>query len=359
MAPKAANKQAKAEKAKASAAKAKDKKKADEERAKELNELFAVAIKQPKVPVGVDPKSMLCEYHKAGQCTKGFKCKFSHDLNIGRKTAKMDIYSDRREHDEGMEDWDQEELEKAVAEKHAAEKGPQKTDIICKFFIDAVEKKLYGWFWQCPNGKECKYRHALPPGFVLKSQMKELLDAEKENQQDIVDVIDEERSKVKATTQITETVFGNGMTSDRKTGGRLRKTKSPSRRRKGQLTGREIFMEEGFAVEDDMGATDEYERENDDENEFRRARDAAVQEQERMHALNQADADSKAGPSSSSPEAGPSSSSHQNGVAPVVGMSKEDQQVFLDQSSDDDDVEEDDLDDEELDALESSIKHQT
>ncbi len=27
-------------------------------------------------------------------------------------------------------------------------------------------------FWQCPNGKECKYRHALPPGYVLKSQMK-------------------------------------------------------------------------------------------------------------------------------------------------------------------------------------------
>ena len=45
-----------------------------------------------------------------------------------------------------MEDWDQEELEKAVAEKHAAEKGPNKTDIICKFFLDAVEKKLYGWY---------------------------------------------------------------------------------------------------------------------------------------------------------------------------------------------------------------------
>lgn len=29
-------------------------------------------------------------------------------------------------------------------------------------------------FWQCPNGKECKYRHALPPGYVLKSQMKVL-----------------------------------------------------------------------------------------------------------------------------------------------------------------------------------------
>ena len=33
-------------------------------------------------------------------------------------------------------------------------------------------------FWQCPNSKECKYRHALPPGYVLKSQMKELLEAE-------------------------------------------------------------------------------------------------------------------------------------------------------------------------------------
>lgn len=91
-----------------------DKKKAEEERQKELNELFALAIKQPKVgshlspcasplgppppplshtnqaaifrlplvdpclqvPAGVDPKSIVCEYYRHGQCTKGFKCKF-------------------------------------------------------------------------------------------------------------------------------------------------------------------------------------------------------------------------------------------------------------------------------------------
>ncbi|KAK7285108.1 hypothetical protein RJT34_19867 [Clitoria ternatea] len=40
---------------------------------------------QPKVPVGVDPKSILCEFFKVGQCAKGFKCKFSHDLNNQRK----------------------------------------------------------------------------------------------------------------------------------------------------------------------------------------------------------------------------------------------------------------------------------
>jgi len=45
--------------------------------------------------------------------------------------------------------------------------------------LDAVEKKQYGWFWVCPNGgRNCHYRHALPPGYVLKSQMKALLEEE-------------------------------------------------------------------------------------------------------------------------------------------------------------------------------------
>lgn len=50
---------------------------------------------------------------------------------------------------------------------------------VCKHFLDAVERKQYGWFWACPNGgKNCHYRHALPPGYVLKSQMKALLEEE-------------------------------------------------------------------------------------------------------------------------------------------------------------------------------------
>lgn len=36
-------------------------------------------------------------------------------------------------------------------------------------------------FWVCPNGgKNCHYRHALPPGYMLKSQMKALLEEEAE-----------------------------------------------------------------------------------------------------------------------------------------------------------------------------------
>lgn len=52
---------------------------------------------------------------------------------------------------------------------------------VCKYFLEAVEKKQYGWFWVCPNGgKDCHYRHALPPGYILKSQMKALLEEESE-----------------------------------------------------------------------------------------------------------------------------------------------------------------------------------
>jgi hypothetical protein len=41
--------------------------------------------------------------------------------------------------------------------------------------------RRFGWFWECPNGENCQYRHALPPGFVLKSQRKAAADAAKAN----------------------------------------------------------------------------------------------------------------------------------------------------------------------------------
>ena len=96
---------------------------------------------------GVDPKSVLCEHFRHGACTKGFKCKFSHDLNVERKAEKIDLYTDRRD-DDNMEDWDQDTLEKVVEEKHGAEnkKKTNATAIICRYFLEAVEKKQYGWY---------------------------------------------------------------------------------------------------------------------------------------------------------------------------------------------------------------------
>ena len=39
---------------------------------------------------------MLCAYFKAGVCQKGKKCKFSHDLALDGKSAKIDYYKDPR-----------------------------------------------------------------------------------------------------------------------------------------------------------------------------------------------------------------------------------------------------------------------
>ncbi|KAK9812446.1 hypothetical protein WJX73_000378 [Symbiochloris irregularis] len=341
----------------------KAKKKAEEERQKELNELFAQAIKQPKVPMGVDPKSILCEYFRAGQCTKGFKCKFSHDKNIERKTQKIDIFSDKREagQEEGMDDWDQEKLESVVNQKHGAEKGASnRTDIICKFFLDAVEKKLYGWFWQCPNGKDCKYRHALPPGYVLKSQMKELLEAEAENAVPIEDEIEQERAKVDAKTPITEQVFLQWREKQKTKRAQKAEEAEAERKRRGNLTGREIFAEEGFTAEDDMGATDDYAREMDEDEAFARERAKADAEAARRRAESEASGASvgnhvheeQPGPSGENglSEPGPSG---ENGTH----VSAADRHVFLDDDDDDDDDDDlgDDDDDEELEGLEASL----
>ena len=47
--------------------------------------------------LGTDPKSVLCMYFKQGLCTKGAKCKFSHDLAIERKAEKRSLYDEIRE----------------------------------------------------------------------------------------------------------------------------------------------------------------------------------------------------------------------------------------------------------------------
>lgn len=74
-----------------------DRKRAEQAKKEELVDLFKPIQVQQKVPFGVNPKTILCAFHKAGTCTKGDKCKFSHDINIERKTMKRDLYTDNRD----------------------------------------------------------------------------------------------------------------------------------------------------------------------------------------------------------------------------------------------------------------------
>jgi hypothetical protein len=219
-----------------------------EKAALEFKALQRASIKQKPLEPGVDPKSVVCEFFKAGVCEKGLKCKYSHDLTMSKKAAKVDLYSDRRvgeEADGGIANWDQAKLEAAVASKHGAEAAgggaaaaaggagqaaagggggggaavaahtARPTDIVCKFFLEAIEREQYGWFWTCPNGGDsCKYRHALPPGFVFKTRKERAAEAaaklEGEAEEvDIGELIEAERAKLPAAglTPVTAATF--------------------------------------------------------------------------------------------------------------------------------------------------------
>lgn len=45
---------------------------------------------------------MVCAFFKQGQCSKGDKCKFSHDIALDRKGEKRSIYVDARDADEDL-----------------------------------------------------------------------------------------------------------------------------------------------------------------------------------------------------------------------------------------------------------------
>ncbi|KAJ5636339.1 Translation machinery-associated protein 46 [Penicillium longicatenatum] len=224
-------------------------KKAAEAAKKEAAELFK-PVQVQKVPFGVDPKTVLCQFHKKGGCEKGRKCKFSHDLNIERKAAKKDLYTDSRDAGEGEEDtkkadtmdqWDEEKLRSVVLSKHGNPRTT--TDKVCKFFIEAVENQKYGWFWVCPNGGDkCMYKHSLPPGFVLKTKEqkaaeKALMDKSPLNTLTLEDWLESERHLLTGKlTPVTPETFAKWKTE------RLSKKAAEEQAQKAkEATGRSLF----------------------------------------------------------------------------------------------------------------------
>uniref|UniRef100_A0A8R1HNH4 2-oxoisovalerate dehydrogenase subunit beta, mitochondrial n=1 Tax=Caenorhabditis japonica TaxID=281687 RepID=A0A8R1HNH4_CAEJA len=175
---------------------------------KEKDELLDItSLLKPveqKVAKDVDPKSLLCVFFKQGLCGKGAKCKFSHDLAVAQKTAKRNLYADSREvdKDETNENWDQDKLAEVVNKKN---KGGHMIDIVCKYFLEAVENNKYGWFWECPNGGDkCQYRHCLPEGYVLKKERK-AMEQQKEDEISIEELVEKERAALnsKDLTKLT------------------------------------------------------------------------------------------------------------------------------------------------------------
>eukprot|EP00826_Nyctotherus_ovalis_P038069 TRINITY_DN3537_c0_g1_i5.p1 TRINITY_DN3537_c0_g1~~TRINITY_DN3537_c0_g1_i5.p1 ORF type:complete len:440 (+),score=193.84 TRINITY_DN3537_c0_g1_i5:183-1502(+) len=252
--------------------------KAEKRKIQEKEELIASLfksvnnVKQQQPKDGEDSKSILCAFFKAGLCKKGDKCKFSHDLNIEKRSAKADLYTDIREitESENMANWDQEQLEKVINENNK-KRGPASSTIVCKHFLDAVETKTYGWFWQCPNGEGCQYRHCLPPGYVLKRDKEKAL--EKVEERRIEEIIDAERDELLKRPNLTPVTLESFKAwKVRKQQEREKRIaeemKKESRKLGGKvhnmLNGRALFKFDPSAFKDDDEAIEDYGKEPDD-----------------------------------------------------------------------------------------------
>eukprot|EP01101_Sappina_pedata_P010376 TRINITY_DN6526_c0_g1_i1.p2 TRINITY_DN6526_c0_g1~~TRINITY_DN6526_c0_g1_i1.p2 ORF type:complete len:385 (-),score=240.07 TRINITY_DN6526_c0_g1_i1:117-1229(-) len=248
------------------------KKELDKLKKEELNKIFKPV--EQKIAVGVDPKSVLCQYFKNGSCTKGVKCKFSHDLAVGRKVDKIDVYTDIRESKSDkekdlMETWDDKKLELVVDSKHGVENKNvnTKTEIVCRYFLEAIESKKYGWFWECPNGGEkCMYRHALPPGFVLTNKK---VATDEGPIIPVEDIIEQNRKAVVGATPVTLDRFLAWKEAKKL---RLEKEKEEEKKKsevkhggRGVMSGREMFVFNPELFIDDEEALEEedLEQEND------------------------------------------------------------------------------------------------
>ncbi|PHH63273.1 hypothetical protein CDD81_6130 [Ophiocordyceps australis] len=263
-------------------------KKAAEDAKREAAELLNRPAQIQKVPFGVDPRTVVCIFYKKGDCEKGKKCKFSHDLSIERKTEKKNLYSDSRQGEEEEEnkkkqetsaDWDEEQLRQVVLSK----KGNQRstTEKVCKFFIAAIEDGKYGWFWVCPNGGDkCMYRHALPSGFILKTKEqraaeKALMDKSPLKTLTLEDFLESERHKLTGNlTPVTPETFAKWKKE------RLdKKSAEEQARRAKDNTGRALFESGKWRDEED---SDEEDSEDDTWNlaKLRRETEAVRQKKE-------------------------------------------------------------------------------
>ena len=225
--------------------------------------------------------SRICAFFKAGLCKKGKKCKFSHGTDQGFfeekkkgkvENEKIDLYTDQRDilfgNKDVIDNWNQQKLSEVVDYNSNKYVNPKQTDKICKNFLEAVEKKTYGWLWMCPNGHNCVFSHCLPKGYVFKSQKKEV---KKVNINDtLIQDIDDKRDRLETQklTPITKDLFFKWLAKRK-----IQKQKERQKRIEKDLkdlgikiskkpTGRELFEKKSEIFQDAEGAMDTYERDD-------------------------------------------------------------------------------------------------
>jgi hypothetical protein len=185
------------------------------------------------------------------------------------KYEEIDFYTDHREQvysgvQEGDEEW-----EDLVIWRN----NKDKTEKICRFFLEACEAGKYGWKWGCPNGITCIYKHLLPAGYTLK---RDQIQGEKGDEGGILEErLELERALLDSGTPVTLERFLKWK-EDRK----LKKEKETEKKRLDEakktggkglnvLSGKALFSYDPTLFQDDAEALDdkEYEEEIPEEEE--------------------------------------------------------------------------------------------
>lgn len=206
-------------------------------------------IKQAECSDEEGRKNVLCEFFKQGHCDAGDDCEFSHDLNIEFNQGTFDIYTDLRDAKAKLG------IDYQLMEEMEAKRSKlPKTNIVCKFFLDAVKKRVYGFKWACPNGEECHYKHCLPKDYVIKTlQSKDQEEMTIDEFQDLEERIDEERERIAVNgTKVNDETF-QAWKKKRKD----KKDPDDKNLIKKLKTGRELFTSNKEAFKDDENALEE------------------------------------------------------------------------------------------------------
>lgn len=156
-----------------------------------------------------------------------------------------------------------------------------------------MEKNLYGWLWECPNGGDkCVYTHALPAGYVLNRDKKDLERARAEMDDDdkltIEEEIEEQRAKLNfdSLTPVTLASFADWKKrkAERKQQELEDKLKEEQKKSgksgagAGIMSGRALFKYDPNLFQDDEAAADAniYEEREEDEEERKEEEPAAA-----------------------------------------------------------------------------------